>query len=143
MDFDLLEVDFDLLVFSDLLSDLDLLVFSDLLVFVLLDLDDLELLLFLLLLRPRLRVLSGLSDGVTMYGFCLVLIITQIISQTVRGFFVGFTVGLCVEAVVGSVGGQGGEGEVLAGGCSVVVRAVVVGAGSEVVGGDSVVVATV
>ena len=123
---DLVLEDFDLLLVSLLLSD-D--VDSDLE-----DLEDLELLLFPLLLDlPLVRLLSGF---VMIYGFCLVLIINQIIFQTVSGFFVGFTVGH---------GGGGVEGEVLTGGgCSVVVvRAVVVVEGSEVVVDISVVVATV
>lgn len=56
-------------------------------------LEDFDLDLDLLLVR------SGIEVG-TMYGFCLFLIMYQIICQIVRGFFVGFTVGRAVTAVV-------------------------------------------
>ena len=76
-----------------------------------------------------------------MYGFCLFLIINQIICHSVRGFFVGFTVGgWLVTPVVGGVGE--GLSSVVVGVVIVVmgVSSVVVEDSVNVVAGDSVVV---
>lgn len=64
-----------------------------------------------------------------MYGFCLFLIINQIMYHEVRGFFVGITVGgRGVTAVVGPDGTDGGQGGVVGVSGGGVCLAVVAGA---------------